>query len=1193
MKAREQDPPTLWADLARAVDTSNAERLAALCNANREMILEAFPQWQFVPEAIRNDAEAIEHYGQTLIAVAEFFDRELDIPILLQRISADTEEDSLSKWNATLLEIDALKDQTLYQEALERMHVLKEAANEIGGPNRPRIFALTYGRHSELYFRLGALESARKYGELALGASLEARDREGVTSYVRNLHEIAKEQDDYGEMEKWAAIGVRSTSDMGLRAAAAQWQCDLAAAQELQSRWDEAAATLRDGIGDARSALRDDPMTFSTLLNNAAELFRRHREFDEARPLFEEAIRLRGEAGIRDVTLAQILHNLAFLHQELPDPAPARGLLEESLAISRSLLPPDAPLITQTLGNLGSYYQMVGDYEAARTCYSETVKLRGTDGANRDVDSGVTLTNWADLEMDLGNDPIAKSLIDRCEETASEETDTAAHVRQMNRVASLYARLGKYDAAERLMHRVLRVVEQIENGKEGANYARALAELANVVARHGREPKAEPMFKDALDRMRRLDGLMVDDLSTVLNNFGLFYYETGENDKAAELLSEALDRRRETLPAENSRLIDTVNNLGLVYITQGRFSAAESLLREVLDIRRKILIPDHPNIAQSLFNLGMLYAEAGRVDEALPLLEEQFRLEERLLSNLFSVASEDERLAYAAKLRENLDVLMMKMIAWAERPDAVRIAFEAVLRRKGIVADAVARDRFTARATVDDAARDVLSELNGVRERLARAVLDATSGDTTSPDLDALSRRRELLESKLARVLSESSASASSQVDCETVSSALAKGTAHLEFLRFRLVAAGLSKEQEQAAYAVFVLPDGGSAHLRLLFLGLAEQMESSLELFRGAITKNADVFVRRGLSPDRVDMAATETSVGLNLSSVLIERIQPALGDRRRIFISPDGDLNRLPFEVLPLSNGRRFGDDFEISYLSSGRDHLRITSTTTRASGPALVVADPDFDLPSTTAVSVSTAETASSTLRFAPLPDTRTEGEWVASRLGVPCWAGADAVEALVKRTRSPRVLHLATHGFFLSRPPSRIESSTTGLASRSPEVSSDPSVTTTTTVNPLLCSGLALAGANRWLAGGSPPVEAEDGLLTAEDVCAIDLTGTELVVPSACETGLGEYREGEGVFGLRRAFELAGAGSLVMSLWRVPSGPTCALMKEFYRQLSGGRRRSQALSEAQRVIRRRYPDTVCWGAFVLSGDPSPMA
>jgi hypothetical protein len=142
------------------------------------------------------------------------------------------------------------------------------------------------------------------------------------------------------------------------------------------------------------------------------------------------------------------------------------------------------------------------------------------------------------------------------------------------------------------------------------------------------------------------------------------------------------------------------------------------------------------------------------------------------------------------------------------------------------------------------------------------------------------------------------------------------------------------------------------------------------------------------------------------------------------------------------------------------------------------------------------------------------------------------------------------------------------------------------------NPLLRSGLALAGANAGLRGIAPAM-VEDGLLTAEDVAGLDLRGTELVVLSACETGLGDVRTGEGVFGLRRAFVLAGAKTLVMSLWKVPDEPTCELMEDFYRRLLAGEGRAEALRQAQLALKAKYPDPFYWGAFICQGDPSPLS
>jgi CHAT domain-containing protein len=142
------------------------------------------------------------------------------------------------------------------------------------------------------------------------------------------------------------------------------------------------------------------------------------------------------------------------------------------------------------------------------------------------------------------------------------------------------------------------------------------------------------------------------------------------------------------------------------------------------------------------------------------------------------------------------------------------------------------------------------------------------------------------------------------------------------------------------------------------------------------------------------------------------------------------------------------------------------------------------------------------------------------------------------------------------------------------------------------NPLLRSGLLLAGFNTWRAGGRPPEEAGDGMLTAEDVTGMDLLDTELVVLSACETGLGEVHVGEGVFGLRRAFVVAGARTLVMSLWKVPDQQTRELMTDFYQRLLNRVPRAEALWQAQRAVRDRHPDPYYWGAFICQGDPGPL-
>ena len=210
-----------------------------------------------------------------------------------------------------------------------------------------------------------------------------------------------------------------------------------------------------------------------------------------------------------------------------------------------------------------------------------------------------------------------------------------------------------------------------------------------------------------------------------------------------------------------------------------------------------------------------------------------------------------------------------------------------------------------------------------------------------------------------------------------------------------------------------------------------------------------------------------------------------------------------------------------------------------------------------------------------------------------LGVRPWLESDALKARLKEQRSPRVLHLATHGFFLTDQERDPNKESRALEMIGDEAGSIGRLSGPLPENPLLRSGLALAGAQTWFDGKVPPPEAEDGLLTAEDVTGLDLLDTELVVLSAYETGLGEIRTGEGVSACDGRSSWRGARTLVMSLWKVPDEQTRELMIDFYNRVLSGQGVADALRQAQLAMRQKHPDPYYWGAFICQGNPGPLA
>jgi CHAT domain-containing protein len=645
-----------------------------------------------------------------------------------------------------------------------------------------------------------------------------------------------------------------------------------------------------------------------------------------------------------------------------------------------------------------------------------------------------------------------------------------------------------------------------------------------------------------------------------------------------------------------------------------------------VEISRTALGENHPDYASSLTNLAVLYAATGHASEAMPMMEQVTAIDDRMIGQILAIGSERQRAAFLntvlAKLHAFLSLVLQHL---GDSPKAIHAALELVLRRKAVAAEAVAAQRDAVLGGKYPALEPKLHRLVALRMQIARKRLSGPGLESLESHLRGLAdleARKEALEAELAGQIPEMNLEQRFRAaDCRAVALNLPDELVLVEFVRFpvcdfQAVPTRGEPRWKPARYVAFVLAGGAPDGVKMIDLGEAEPIDRLIAVFRAGIIAEAETEDGRDMAKRWEEVPPTaEADAGSVLRATLFDRLVPALGCRRRLLIAPDGDLTRLPFEVLPTADARHLIDDYRISYLSCGRDVLRFGAAAGQPGQP-LVVADPDFELETVTVPeptmqpALTFTTTARSTGRhsrdldrdrsayhFHRLPGTRAEGERVAARLGVSPWLDATALEGRLKTAcHSPRILHLATHGFFLPDQQRDLNRQGRGLGFDFGGFSEGRNglarLSGPMMENPMLRSGLALAGANTWLKAGNPPEEAEDGLLTAEDVTGLDLLATELVVLSACETGLGQVHVGEGVFGLRRAFVLAGAETLVMSLWKVPDEPTRELMEDFYRRLLAGEGRAEALRQAQLAMKAKYPEPFYWGVFICQGDPSPL-
>jgi CHAT domain-containing protein/tetratricopeptide (TPR) repeat protein/type II secretory ATPase GspE/PulE/Tfp pilus assembly ATPase PilB-like protein len=904
-------------------------------------------------------------------------------------------------------------------------------------------------------------------------------------------------------------------------------------------------------------------------LTNLGDVYRQSGRLNDAFAVVRQAYEIQREADGEGAEFARCAHNLGYLLLQRAEYGRAEQLLLQAGSIRRKRLGASHPELATTLEGLATLYQRVGQMDRAKTYFERVLRIRKAALGESHPD----------------------------------------YAQGLNNLALLFADTGQFREAETLYRQAL-AIHRGHDGESHPQVATILNNLGELLRQREEYGAAAPLFIEAIRIRHATQGHRHPDVAANLNNLGLTYKQLGQFAEAAPRFAEALSIVREQLGDHHPTAAGILNNLAEMHRAEGDYPAAVKLLREALAIDEASGGTRHFNYAIDLANLAKVHAAQGQSEEALRRLQQSAEIADELVRQLFACSSDAQRMQVLDFVRTDLDLrLSLVLRDFSVSPTVIPQTLDLVLRRKGIGFEVLAAQRDVQLGRRYPHLEERWNEL----VRLRRQITSLTMQDPSAIPVDELQQlaawmdRRESLEVELAREIPELDIQARLRAaDRRAVALALPENVALVEFVRFReydfsAIATRGESYWKPPRYVAFVLLAGQPDDVRMIDLGPADPIDQLIVDFRASVI---------GDSPNR-DMIRRDASVTATagadrqLHEILWSRLQPALDGCASVVLSPDGDLNLLPLEVLVDETGHRLIEHWQFSYVAVGRDIVRSLDAPRGSSGPPLVIADPDFDLCSVSLAAPSPSRLRSTdaasfnTLICPPLPATRAEGSEIAALLGVQPWLGGDVLEQRIKQVRSPHVLHIATHGYFcddlaelgLGRPRQTYEPMSERFTSARHEMSSSPTVARAWS-NPLLRSGLALAGVNSWLKGMAVPPEAEDGVLTAEDVCDLELSATELVVLSACDTGLGRVHVGEGVFGLRRAFALAGAETLVVSLWRVPDEQTRELMILFYRRLLSGHPRAAALRAAQLELQAAHADPFYWGAFICQGYPGAL-
>jgi CHAT domain-containing protein/tetratricopeptide (TPR) repeat protein len=967
-----------------------------------------------------------------------------------------------------------------------------------------------------------------------------------------------------------------------------------------------------------------------------------HIQFGEparAHPLIERTLKLQEKALGKDhLQVAETLHLLSLVLHSLGEREAALETGRRSLAIREARLPPGDPLIAISLDHLARIEADLCEYEKARALYLRAIGILESGQGPVRLTLSLVIGNLAVLQDVMGDYAGAKASFDRA---AAIQREAGAGYRPlgftMTSLGLTLRKMGDFGAARDTLERAL-FIRTKALGPDHPNVATTLTALGDVMAEAGDLNGARRAYERSL-AIRNRAGISKDPKNAdALIGLSDVAARSGELGVADSLCGEAVSILQSVYGPREHPVAQAQAARAKLRRKLGDLAGARALLREALAAEADLLGEDHPDVAEAASWLARVEMDQGDRTAALDAALRAERVAREHLRRTGRTLSEREAMNYAATRTRGLDAALT--LVQAGSPDSsVRRVCDAVIRSRALVLDEMAaRNRLfaAARDTTLERLVENLTRTTRLYTRLVVRGPDDSHSNQFKAELGAARQSRESAERALGEYNAEfRSERAAAHIGLDEVASSLSDGQVILAYVLYSDLSASrapiVAEPVAHPRYAAFVIRRSGQ--VSFVPLGDAARIDALVQAWRREIQNGL------GNTSSSKSAEARCRAAGDRLRAAIWDAAQPFLSHVAHVLVVPDGALSLVPFAALPTASGAFLVEQEPlVSYLSTERDVVRSAEAPKNAT--LLVVGGLDFDDPDLFAQlarhrrstqagardhvtpeageqdrAFRGARTSCGGFRsasFAALPASKREIADIVSiwerahepREGAGHGVQADACVSLNRskgteaafKALAPRagIVHLATHGFFVDDTCSASRPGTRSMGGLSPEANTAqaPRVKHQAPENPLILSGLALAGANHRDAAGELE---EDAILTAEEIAAMDLSGVRWVVLSACDTGIGPTTSGEGVQGLRRAFQIAGASTLIMSLWSVEDRATREWMRFLYQaRLSSGLGSAEAAREASRAVlgrlrkERGISSPGLWAGFVMVGD-----